>query len=224
MKRHLTRELDRLKQRILAISAIVEENVQRAVLAIQRHDTALARRVIESDTQIDLMEVDMEEECLKTLALYQPVAFELRFIVAILKINNDLERIGDLSVNIAERTSLLPYNEHFADFFDFTGMSKRVQSMLKRSLDALVNIDPSIAKEVCACDDEIDEMNRRTFGRIKQALRDNPAKIDTYIHLLSISRHLERIADLTTNIAEDVIYMAEGEIVRHRTQDYNLKS
>ncbi len=220
MGKHLERELGRLKRQILALSAVVEESVQRAVDSIQNRDADLARHVIQADENIDQMEVDIEEECLKILALHQPVAIDLRFIVAVLKINNDLERIGDLAVNIAERALFLATRGRTAPFFDFQGMARLVQQMLKDSLDALVNIDPSLARKVCISDDEVDEMNRQMFKEAEEMFRQQPEGSDVLLHTLSISRHLERIADLATNIAEDVIYMAEGDIVRHQTEDF----
>jgi phosphate transport system protein len=166
------------------------------------------------------MEVGVEEDCLKILALHQPVAIDLRFIVAVLKINNDLERIGDLAVNIAERSAFLSKHPPFGFSLGLVEMADRAQDMLKHSLDALINLDSGLAQEVCAADDEIDAMNRQMYLKIQDAIRSNPGKLESLIHLLSVSRHLERIADHATNIAEDVIYMVEGRIARHRTEDY----
>ena len=166
------------------------------------------------------MEVEVEEDCLKTLALYQPVAIDLRFIVAVLKINNDLERIGDLAVNIAERSVFLAHQPGVGITLDFIDMAQKARGMLEKSLDALVNFSVDIAGEVCASDDIIDGINRQMYLKVQKAIGDNPEQIESLIHLLSISRHLERIADHATNIAEDVIYMIDGEIVRHRAEDY----
>lgn len=213
-------EIEKLKKKILALSAIVEESVHRAVASIQRRDEKLARKVIESDIEIDHMEVDVEEECLKILALHQPVATDLRFVVAVLKINNDLERIADLSVNIAEQAAYLATQPKVDIPFDFPGMSEKAQRMLRQSLDALVNDDTTLARKVLAADDEVDAINRHMYDQVKDGIRRHPENLDCLIHLLSVSRHLERIADHATNIAEDVIYMAEGEIVRHRAEEY----
>jgi phosphate transport system protein len=176
----------------------------------------LARRVIEGDATIDEMEIDVEEECLKVLALHQPVAGDLRFIVAVLKINNDLERIADLAVNIAERAINLASKPPVAIPFDLFGMAHSASSMLKNSLNAMINLDSELASQVCVLDDEVDAANREAFGRIQDEILQSPQLIDPLIQLLSVSRHIERIADLATNIAEDVIYMARGQIVRHR--------
>jgi phosphate transport system protein len=220
MPRHLQREIEKLKKNILALGAVVEESVRKAVRAIQDRDEELAKKIINNDVEIDHVEVDIEEECLKILALYQPVATDLRFIVAVLKINNDLERIGDLAVNIAERAAFLAKQEKISFPFDFEDMVGKTQSMLKRSLDALVNHDTELAREVCAADDEVDAINRQMYIQVQEGIRAHPEQMEAMIHFLSISRHLERIADHATNISEDVIYMIEGEIVRHRTEDY----
>jgi phosphate transport system protein len=166
------------------------------------------------------MEVQVEESCLKILALYQPVATDLRFIIAVLKINNDLERVGDLAVNIAERAAFLATQPPLEMSFDFQKMAAKAQEMLKRSLDALVGFNAEMAEEVCLSDDEIDAMNRQVYFMVEEAIHTHPDQTESLIHTLSVSRHLERIADHATNIAEDVIYMIDGSIVRHKTEDY----
>jgi phosphate transport system protein len=180
----------------------------------------MALQVIENDYEIDQYEVEIEEDCLKILALHQPVAIDLRFIVAVLKINNDLERIGDLAVNIAERAEFLATREPVGVSLDFVTMADKAQMMLKMSLDALVNLSVETAQQVRSSDDEIDAMNRRMYLKVQEAILDKPDRIESLVHLLSVSRHLERIADHATNIAEDVIYMIEGQIVRHQTENY----
>jgi phosphate transport system protein len=220
MPQHLRREIENLKKKILALGARVEEAVQKATLSIEERDRDIAIQVIEDDYQIDHTEVDIEEDCLKILALHQPVAIDLRFIVAVLKINNDLERIGDLAVNIAERSEFLATREPVAVSLDFVTMADKAQLMLKKSLDALVNLSVETAQQVRSSDDEIDAINRRMYLKVQEALRARPDQIESLVHLLSVSRHLERIADHATNIAEDVIYMIEGQIVRHQTEDY----
>jgi len=220
MSIHLQKEMEYLKKRILSLSEIVEKSVQKAVTSVQEKNAAAAKKVIEADLEIDHAEVMIEDECLKIVALYQPVAIDLRFIVAVLKINNDLERIGDLAVNIAERSVFLSEMEEKEVPFDFKGMAGKVQTMLRKSLRALVDMDPLLAREVCTADDEVDEINKKMYEQVKNGIRKNLADVDFLIHLLSISRHLERIADHATNIAEDVIYMVEGEIIRHSTEDF----
>ncbi len=220
MSVHLNREIDNLKARILELSTLVEENVWRAVRSIERRDAKLAEEALNSDARIDAMEIEVEEECLKILALHQPVAIDLRFIVALLKINNDLERIGDLAINIAERGSVLAMLEEVDMPFDFPGMAAKAQWMLREGLDALVNMDTSLAHEVRRADDQVDEINRRMYAQVKEGIRSQPQHMEQFIHLLCVSRHIERIGDHASNIAEDVIYMAEGQIVRHRKERY----
>ena len=165
------------------------------------------------------MEVEIEEECLKILALHQPVAIDLRFLIAVIKINNDLERIGDQAVNIAERVDVIAKRDLPDFFFDYSSMGEKAQKMLKMSLDALVNMDYDQAYEVVVMDDEVDKIKHDAYDRIKQAMGEHPDKLGELINLLLISRHLERLADHATNIAEEVIYLIEGEIVRHAEYD-----
>ena len=220
MTQHFQREIEKLKQRLFSLCTLVEDSVAQATRAIERRDTTLATAVIDGDVRIDQMEVDVEEECLKVLALHQPVAIDLRFIIAVIKINNDLERIGDLAVNIAERAAFLASQKKLDILFDFPGMAEKAQSMVKMSLDALVNMDSRLAWEVCASDDEVDAMNRDMFIQVQNRIRKNTNRTECLIHLLSASRHLERVADHATNIAQDVVYMIEGEIVRHRPETF----
>jgi phosphate transport system protein len=215
MTQLLQRELNELKKKLLKLSAIVEEVVILAVKSIADRDTELAARIIDGDIEIDHMEVDLEEDCLKLLALYQPVAVDLRLIVAALKINNDLERIGDLAVNIAERAVFLSHREK-ADFpFDFPAMAETVKKMVRKSLDAFVRMDEDLAHEVMVIEEGVDMLHREMYGKLESGICRNPDQVQTYISLLGVSRNLERIADHATNIAEDVIYLIEGKIVRH---------
>jgi phosphate transport system protein len=220
VSKHLEMEIENLKKRILALSATVEDNVYKAVQSLTERDSSIAEEIIKSDPGIDETEVVIEEECLKVLALHQPVAGDLRFIIAILKINNDLERMGDLAVNIAERAMFLATREKPDIPLDLPLMAEKTKAMMKKSLDSLMKQDARLAYEVLETDDEIDAMNRDMYVRIQDAIRRKPEQLESLIHLLSCSRHLERIADHATNIAEDVIYMIDGAIVRHRAEDY----
>jgi phosphate transport system protein len=215
MAKHLQRELERIKKRILSLGALVEDHVRMAVQAIEEGDAALAEKIIKTDYEIDEMEVEIEEECLKILALHQPVAVDLRFLVAVIKINNDLERIGDQAVNIAQRLDVMSKRPASEFFFDYTAMGEKAQRMLKMSLDALVNLDVDLAFKVMTLDDEVDNLKNQAYDRIKEAIKSNVSRVGYLINLLLISRHLERLADHTTNIAEEVIYLIEGEIIRH---------
>ena len=200
---------------ILSLGATVEERVQMAKSAIDDRDAQLARRIIKLDFEIDEMEVEVEEECLKILALHQPVAVDLRFLIAVIKINNDLERIGDQAVNIAERVEFISQKDPTDFVFDYSIMAEKTQVMLKMSLDALVNLDVDLALKVVLMDDEVDDIKVIAYNKIKAAMAKDPDNLGYYINLLLISRHLERLADHTTNIAEEVIYMIEGDIIRH---------
>jgi phosphate transport system protein len=160
--------------------------------------------------------VDLEEDCLKILALYQPVATDLRLIVSVMKINNDIERIGDLAVNIAERTLFLCTEPPIEAPSDLADMRTKALAMLTGSLDSLVRQDTKRAREVRTGDDEVDDLNRQIFREFSAAVRKNPENVECLLSYLSVGRHLERIADYATNIAEDVIYLMEGEIVRHK--------
>jgi phosphate transport system protein len=182
-------------------------------------DRNLARTVIDEDAEIDRMEVDVEEEVLKILALYQPVAADLRFVVAVLKINNDLERMGDLARNIAKRVVFLTNGEKIELPEDLRPMAAKAQQMVKESLDALVNADTLLARRVRDADDDVDNMRRTVQDFCEKQIAEHPEHTEKLMRLLSVSRHLERLADLATNVAEDVIYMVEGEIVRHRATE-----
>ncbi len=223
MPAHLLREVENLKKDILRLGTLAEQAVREATRAMENRDEEVAQRVIENDITLDEMEVQVEESCLKILALYQPVATDLRFIIAVLKINNDLERVGDLAVNVAERAAFLATQPPVNISFDFEKMAGKAQEMLKRSLDALVGFNAQSAHEVCASDDEIDAMNRQVYLIIEEAIGAHPGQTESLIHTLSVSRHLERIADHATNIAEDVIYMIDGSIVRHKAEDYKSR-
>ncbi len=219
MSHVLQKELESLKRRILALSAVVEESVARAVRAVEKRDPELAVGIVRADRDIDLTEVDIEEECLKVLALHQPVASDLRFLVAVLKINNDLERIGDLAVNIAERAAFLAAREPIPTPIDLHSMADKVQVMLRKSLDAFINMDTQLALQVGALDEEIDDTNRQNFTRIQEHISENLTHIIPLMQFLSVSRYLERIADHASNIAEDVVYLIEGSIIRHKGSD-----
>lgn len=215
MSVHLQRQLDRLKKDILSLCAAIEEQVQLSVQALLSRDEAAARGVEKRDLEIDHREVEIEEECLKTLALYQPVAGDLRFIVSALKINNDLERIGDMAVNIARKALSLSSLPAFDIPFDLAGMSEKAQSMLHDSLDAMVNLDRQMAASVCARDDAVDQMKHDIRVKAEALIRQDPSCLSVMLNLLAVSRNLERIADHATNIAEDVVYLIDGRIIRH---------
>jgi phosphate transport system protein len=217
MSAHLQRAIDQLMEQLVGLSARVEESVKRAVQSLEQSDAELAKKVIKEDEEIDKREIDIEEECLKIFALHQPVAIDLRYLVAVLKINNDLERIGDLAQNIARHSIRIlekPLLVKPANF-DLMGIYDKVQAMLKNSLDAIVNLDEDAANKILEADDEVDRLHRALAQNVVEEIKKSADKVEIFIHYLHIARHLERIADHATNIAEDVIYLIRGEIVRH---------
>jgi phosphate transport system protein len=220
MSVHLQREMEQVKKNILALCALVEDQVEAAVRAMLERDAALAAHVEARDEEIDRREVEIEEECLKILALYQPVAGDLRFIVSAMKINNDLERIGDLAVNIARKAASYASEPEIEISYDLGGMWRKTQSMLRDSIDAMVNSDGQRAADVCRRDDEVDRLKHDFRAGVEAQIRREPDKVRPLLRVLAVSRNLERIADCATNIAEDVIYMAEGRISRHNKTQF----
>ncbi|MCS7046401.1 MAG: phosphate signaling complex protein PhoU [Gemmataceae bacterium] len=221
MSIHLNRDLENLQRRILALASAVEQTVERAINALFEGDSRTARTIMESDTPIDLEENKIEEECLKILALHAPVAVDLRRVTAVLKINTDLERMADLAVNIAERVVSLtdlppiPVPMAFRQMTDLTNM------MVRDSLDAFVKLDVALAKRVCRLDDEVDRYNRDIIDEISRYMKQSPDHVDPGLHLFSAARQLERIADHATNIAEDVVYLVDGKIIRHHPEAFS---
>lgn len=216
MTQHFQRDLEGLKKSLLRLGARVEEAIQKATAALVDRRPELAEEVRRGDPELDEMEVEIESECLKIMALHQPVAGDLRFLVTALKVNNDLERMGDLAVNLAARAVELARSPSLPIADGFQEMVAGVRGMVKGALDALVERDTGAARRVLAADDAVDAAHRGLFARVEAAIREDPAVAGPAIRHLSASRYLERIADLATNIAEDVIFMVEGEIVRHR--------
>jgi phosphate transport system protein len=213
---HLQREIEKLKKQVILLGAAVEENVRRATEAVVTRNSEEAEATIQSDDDVDSREVDVEEECLKILALHQPVAIDLRYIVAILKIDQNLERISDLAVHIAESslyTSTYPLPAFPIDVRD---MADKAQAMLRQSLDALIRVDAKLARKVWIADDEIDRLHHEFSETLEAEMHEHPDRINPLIQLLTISRNLERIADHAASIAKDVIYLEEGVIVRHK--------
>jgi len=215
MASHLQREIDKLKKQALSLCSAVEGQVEKALRAVIDRDDELAQEVERIDIEIDQREIEVEEECLKTLALYQPVAGDLRMIVATLKINHDMERIGDMAVNIARKARGLILEPPPDLNFDLSAMWRKTQSVLHDSIDSLVNMDVKMAASVCARDDEIDYLKQAMRKEVEATIRKKPDKVGSLLRLLAVTRNLERIADLATNIGEDVIYLVEGRIARH---------
>jgi phosphate transport system protein len=213
---HFHKEMDQIKSQILRLGTLVEEQLFYSIRAVEELDEGLAQTVISQDDRINQREVEIEEECLKVFALHQPVAIDLRLLVAVLKINADLERIGDMAVNIAETVGFLSqHKEEVRKGFEFRTMAEKVRLQLRRSLDCLVNLDEKLAYEVCEGDEDIDQLHRSMYKLVEERIQQNSALVGVYLRFLLISRNLERVGDHATNIAEDVIYMAKGRIHRH---------
>jgi phosphate transport system protein len=211
----LKKELDKLKHSLLSLGAMIEERFNMMIDAIENLDGDIAKKIIASDYEIDDAEVALEEECLKMLALYQPVAIDLRFLVAVIKINNDMERIADNIVNVAERIVVAAKEKENVFPFDYMDMAHKVKNMLKKSLDVFVNMDLDLAYKIRVMDDEVDKIKDQAYDVTKDLLKSQSDQAGCIINMYLISRHLERIADLATNIAEEIIYIVEGDIVRH---------
>ena len=217
MAKHLEKELERLKTLIYTLSARVDENLELAVKSFQENDEALAQKVINDDRNIDELEVEVEEECLKELDLSQHVAIDLRFIIAVMKMTNDLERIGDLAADIAKNGIAINQAAQPKIPLDLHQMTYLVKTIVRKSLDSLLNIDAYLAREAIKDDDEINAMKIEMKTEIVEALKREPEHAESLITLLAITHRLERIGDHASNIAEDVIYMVEAEIVRHQS-------
>ena len=216
MTTHLRKDLANVEKLLLVLSGQVEEAMREAMTALVERDREQAQRVIEQDQEIDRREVELEEECLKILALHQPVATDLRFVAACIKIDNDLERIGDLACNIAERAISLSDRSPMTLSDQLHEMMELGALMLRDSLSAFVEADPELARAVCKRDDQVDDLNRKVIRDLLQAMHRDPSTISQALELISVSKALERIADHTTNICEDVVYLVEGQIIRHQ--------
>jgi phosphate transport system protein len=215
MPRHFHEELDALKQTLLAMGALVEDQIRRVMRALTERDDPLAQDVIERDQQVNAYDVEIDEKCVELLALHQPTAGDLRFITTAMKIVTDLERIGDQAVNIAQRTLELNQEPQLKPYIDLPRMAEKAQRMVKESLDAFVARDTELARVVCAKDSEVDALKEQIFRELLTFMMADPKTIPRAIRLILVSRFLERVADHATNIAEMVIYMVESKMVRH---------
>lgn len=219
--RHFAEELEALKQALLEMGALVESSIHTSVQAFIQHDDRLARRVMEDEALINKMELDLDARVTRLLALNQPVAGDLRLLVMCLKINTDMERMGDLAVSVAERAiSLNKLNAPLGESLtEMPHMAAIVEDMLHRTLDAFVKRDADLATKILATDDEVDSIRDGVYDEMIATMRRDPSLVDAAVHLMFIARNLERIADHTTNIAEDVIYMVRGVDVRHHAAE-----
>jgi phosphate transport system protein len=216
MSKHLQRGLDEMRRQLVGQFGVVEEMVHMAVRSLVERRFELADKVIATDNAVDATDILIEEECLKLLALHQPVASDLRWLITVIKINAELERMADLACNIAERSKSLSLFPLFPVPDQLTEMASRAIAMVRRSLDAFVESNSRKATEVIHSDDRVDAMNREVIIILQGLMRQDVEFIEPGVHCFSVSRHLERIADLAENLAEEVIYLIDGEIVRHK--------
>ena len=223
MERHFDEELKELKEKLLRMSSLVEEAINFSIKALTDRKSELAEQVIKSDDGINMLEIEIDELSLKLLALRQPQAGDLRFITSIMKINSDLERMGDLAVNIAERTIELLKFPLLKPLIDIPRMAEIAQGMVKDSLDAFVNRDSKLARSVCERDDKMDNLNDQIFRELLTYMLQDPKTIERAVDLILVGRNLERIADHATNICEDVIYMVDGKIIKHHIEERKIK-
>jgi len=215
MQRHFHEELEALKQTLLAMGALVEDQIRRVMRALVDRDDALAESVIERDREVNAYDVEIDEKCVELLALHQPTAGDLRFITTAMKIVTDLERIGDQAVNIAQRVRELNLEPQLKPYIDLPRMAELAQTMVKESLDAFVARDTELARRICAEDAPVDALNHQIFRELLTFMMEDPKTIPRAIRLILVSRFLERVADHATNIAEMVIFMVDSKMVRH---------
>lgn len=213
---HLHRDLEKLKKDILLLGSMVEQATHRSVLALMDRRSDVAREVQQGDKEVDAREIRIEEDCLKILALHQPVANDLRFVIAVMKVNNDLERVGDLAGNLAGRAMFLAERPAIDIPDGIRELAEAVPGMLREALDALIKQDTEMARKILIEDERVDQLHKDLYTLFETRMQEKPDNVPELIQLLSVSRYLERIADLATNIAEDVVFLVDGEVVRHR--------
>ena len=219
MERHFEQELKELKENLLRMGGRAEGIVRKSIESLRRRDPNLARQVFEDDRVIDRLEIDIEESCLRLLALQQPLAGDLRFITAALKISNDLERVGDHAVNIAGGTTRLGGQPLLKPLVDIPRMADLAVGMLNEALDAFVRRDAESARRLVRRDDEVDDLNHQVFRELLSYMIEDPSTITRAMELILVARNLERIADLATNVAEEVVFIAEARIIKHHADE-----
>ena len=218
MERHFHEELNQVKQKTLRMGSLVEDMVERAVTSLVDRDSHLAEETIAFDTKVDYLEVEIDGDCLRLLALHQPAAGDLRFITTAMKIIADLERMADQAVNISQRAIELNEEPQLKPYIDIPIMSQLSQKMLRDSLDAFVRKDVGLARQVIETDDKVDALKNQVFRELLTFMMEDPRTIPRAIRLILVSRYLERIADHATNIAEMVVFLVEAKNIRHASQ------
>ena len=222
MSKHLQNDVDQLHRRLMALFGVVEQMADKSVRALCEKHVELAQEVIDTDPKVNETEVEIEEDCLKILALHQPVAADLRRVATVLKINSDLERIADLACNIAERARCMHQHAYFPIPDQLTSMVRQSTLMVKMALDSFVNSDVDLAKRVIQLDQSVDDYNLAVINDLTELMQQDNQYVEPALHCFSASRHVERIADHAENIAEDVIYLVDGDIVRHRHESFDV--
>jgi len=220
MDRHRDQNLHQVRQRLLEMGGIVEEMIATAIDALTERDAAIAQHTIEQDREVDRLEKLIDESCMSILARQQPTAVDLRFLVAVMKIVNDLERMGDSAKNIAQASLVIHQEPPLKPYIDLPHMARLAREMVHESLDAFVRRDADLAREVWKRDDEIDDLYHQLFRELLTFMIEDPRKATIALHLLLVAHNLERVADHATNVAEDVIYYVEGEDIRHERTVY----
>jgi phosphate transport system protein len=223
MERHFHEELQKLKETLLIMASAVETSISKAIDALVERNSPLAEEVIQMDQKINNLEVSIDEQCLKLLATQQPMAIDLRFITSAMKINNDLERMGDHSVNIAELVKILNEQELLKPLIDIPRMANLAQMMVKDSLDSFINGNVEQAQSVCIRDDEVDKLDDQLFRELLTYMMNDTQTIARALDLVLISKNLERIADLSTNIAEEVIFIYRAKMIKHHKATLELE-
>jgi phosphate transport system protein len=221
MERHFQKEMESLKTALIKMGSVVEENVGTAISAVLKRDDVLAKKVIEADERVDSLEIEIDNAIIDLLALQQPVASDLRFILAALKINNDLERIGDHAVNIAQSAQVLASLSEVEILEEIPQMAQLTKTMLKEALDGFILLNPKMAQTVLVTDDQVDDLNRIVAKRIIEHVKKNTGSIECELEMSRISRNLERVGDLATNIAEEVIFHTQARVVKHHAEEKN---
>jgi phosphate transport system protein len=219
MERHFQKELESLKTSLIKMGSVVEENISYALQALLERDESLVQKVFENEERINLLEIEIDNAIVDLLALQQPVASDLRFIIAAQKINNDLERIGDHAVNIAEADLNLLEIKPIDTLLELPKMAATTKLMLRQALDSFILLDPKLAQMVLESDDQIDELNRSMAAEVIELLKSDKRTIEYGLELVRISRNLERVADMSTNIAEEVIFHTQARVVKHHAEE-----
>ncbi|MDD5687093.1 MAG: phosphate signaling complex protein PhoU [Elusimicrobia bacterium] len=223
MERHFDEELEQLKSKLLKMASLVEAIIAKSIKSLEERNPELTKNAYEEEDAINMLEIDIDEQCHKLLALRQPMAIDLRFITSVMKINSDLERMGDLAINIVNRTKIILQYPQLKPLNNIPQMAVLAQDMVKESLNSLVNRDSKAAREVCKKDYKVDDLNDELFRKLLTYMMQDPKNIEAAIDLILVARNIERIADHATNIAEDVIYLFEGKTIKHHIEEKKLK-